>query len=159
MSNFGSDQQGTIEKDVSWGDTRRQRRRNKFNYAKDKVLDSKVVRGFSGAADLAVEGAGIFNDWFGDRQAEAKKIQGISGTTMDQMASAKSADADGLYGNFDQNTGKLRPNDGIVSHFAKHGLEMYQDRGEVSEKESAYSEAYAKHLALRQLIGSVGASG
>ena len=130
----GPSPEGTIDQDVSWGDTFGQQVRNKFNYGKDKVLDSKVVRGSSGAADLAVEGAGIFNDWFGDRQAEARKIQGISGTTTNEMAGVKSADADGLYGNYDQNTGKLRPDDGIVSHFAKRGLEMYQDKGEFSQQ-------------------------
>jgi hypothetical protein len=129
--------QGTVEKDASWGDTFGQRVRNKFNYGKDKLLNNKVgdvIKALPEVADMAVEGAGIFNDWYGDRLAEAKEIQGISGTTTDAMAAVKSADDDGLYGQFDQNTGKLRPNDGIVSHFAKRGLEMYQDRGEFSQQ-------------------------
>lgn len=125
--------QGTIEQETSWGDTTGQKLGNMARYAGDKVLDSKVVRGASEVADMAVEGAGIFNDWFGDRQAEAKEIQGISGTTTDQMATARSADADGLYGQFDQNTGLLRPNDGIVERFGKRGLEMYQNKGEVPQ--------------------------
>jgi hypothetical protein len=127
--------QGTVEQEASWGDTTGQKLGNMGRYAGDKVLDSKLVRGFSEVADMAVEGAGIFNDWFGDRQAEAKEIQGISGTTTDEMATARSADADGLYGQFDQNSGLLRPNDGIISRSGKHGLEMYQDKGEVSQQQ------------------------
>ena len=125
--------QNTVEQEASWGDTFGARVNNKARYLGDKVLDSKIVRGASEMADMAVEGAGIFNDWFGDRQAEAKEIQGISGTTTDQMATARSADADGLYGQFDQNTGLLRPNDGIVERFGKRGLEMYQNKGEVPQ--------------------------
>ena len=129
-------QQGTIDQDVSWGDTFGQQVRNRGKYVKDKFLDSKLVRGFSGAADLAVEGAGIFNDWFDDRRAEAREIQGISGTTTNAMAAVKSADADGLYGNYGQNIGKLRPGmgEGVDGRFAKRGLEMYQDKGEFSQQ-------------------------
>jgi len=130
----GPSPEGTIDQDVSWGDTFGARVNNQARYLGDKVLDSKIVRGASEMADGIIEGAGIFNDWYGDRQAEAREIQGISGTTTNEMAGVKSADADGLYGNYDQNTGKLRPDDGIVSHFAKRGLEMYQDKGEFSQQ-------------------------
>ena len=59
-----------------------------------------------------------------------------------------SADADGLYGNYDQNSGLLRPDDGIVSHFAKHGLEMYQDRGEVSQQQGQDTELLRQFLQM-----------
>ena len=80
--------------------------------------------------------------------AEAKKIQGISGTTMDQMASAKSADADGLYGNYEGNIGDLRLNDRQPGHFAKQGLEMYQDRGEVSQQQGQDTELLRQFLQM-----------
>ena len=140
--------EGTIEQEASWGDTFGARVNNQARYLGDKVLDSKIVRGASEMADMAVEGAGIFNDWYGDRQAEAKEIQGLSGTTTDEMATAQSADSDGLYGNFDQNSGLLRPNDGIVSHSAKHGLEMYQDKGEVPEQQGQDTELLRQFLQM-----------
>jgi len=140
--------EGTIEQEASWGDTFGARVNNKARYLGDKVLDSKIVRGASEMADMAVEGAGIFNDWYGDRQAESKKIQGISGTTTNAMAAVKSADSDGLSGNYGQNLGLLRPNDGIVSHSAKHGLEMYQDKGEVPEQQGQDTELLRQFLQM-----------
>lgn len=144
----GPDSEGTIEQEASWGDTFGARVNNQARYLGDKVLDSKIVRGASEMADMAVEGAGIFNDWYGKRQEEAKEIQGLSGTTTDAMAAVKSADSDGLYGNFDQNSGLLRPNDGIVSHSAKHGLEMYQDKGEVPEQQGQDTELLRQFLQM-----------
>ena len=140
--------QGTIEQEASWGDTTGQKLGNMARYAGDKVLDSKAVRGFSEISDIVIEGAGIANDFLGDVNAEKKEIQGTSGTTTDALAAVKSADDDGLYGNYGQNLGLLRPNDGIVSHSAKHGLEMYQDKGEVPEQQGQDTELLRQFLQM-----------
>lgn len=124
---------GSIETDASWGDTTGARLANKAGFLGAKVLDSTVGQGFAEFSDMAVEGAGALNEGFTALGTEKEDIQLNSGTSTDAMGSYASADSDGLYGEYNQNTGLHMERDKIPGFSAQRGLETYQDRGEVPQ--------------------------
>ena len=111
------------------GDNWWDKTKTKTGFYADKIREGVVnspvfnigVNALDKVHDIAT-GANVVLDGIAKTQSDYDKTGGV--TFTDSKGTYASADLDGLKGSFDQNTGLLRPNDKVVSKFAKYGKEL-----------------------------------
>jgi len=102
------------------------KRTNPISGGINRLMDSRAVKGFSKLSGLAVQGAGIINDYFLDKKAiDAKKE--LRELTMADNAFGVYEDPMGKRGLYDANTGLMQPDMSVTTAYGKDGGEVEVD--------------------------------
>ena len=102
------------------------KRTNNIEGGINRLMDSRFMEGYGELSQLAVQGAGIINDYFLDKKAiDAKKE--MRELTMADNAFGVYEDPMGKRGLYDANTGLMQPDMSVTTSYGQDGGEVEVD--------------------------------